>query len=85
MVGFFIPEYPEHEEFRQDAQDYIGSALGFLRVGIDIENDEPYLYATLDEMPGLLATGKNKYELLDELVDCFIIWNQLNKERKHEI
>ena len=67
------------------AEDYIGNALGFLRVGIDIENDEPYLYATLDEMPGLLATGKNKYELLDELVDCFIIRNQLNKERKHEV
>lgn len=85
MVGFFIPEYPEHEEFRQDAQDYIGDALGFLRVGIDIEDGKPYLFATLDELPGMLATGEDKYELLDDLIECIFIWNQVGEEnRRHE-
>jgi len=49
----------------------------------EMEQDGGYFVATMESRPGLLATGFTKEQLLQDIIECALVWDEAKKEQRN--
>jgi len=55
----------------------------YATIDYEMEQDGGYFVATMESRPGLLATGFTKEQLLQDIIECALMWDEAKKEQRN--
>lgn len=79
----------DNEDKVQNVEEWANHILRFIGeeayATIDYEREQNggYFVATMESRPGLLATGFTKEQLLQDLIECALVWDEAKKEQRN--
>lgn len=72
----------------QGVEEWVNHMLRFIGeeayapIDYEMEQDGGYFVATMESHPGLLATGFTKEQLLQDIIECALVWDEAKKEQR---
>lgn len=78
----------ENEGKVQYVEEWVNHRLRFIgeeayaTIDYEMEQDGRYFVATMESRPGLLATGFTKEQLLQDIIECALVWDEAKKEQR---
>jgi len=70
------------EEWANHMLRFIGEEA-YATIDYEMEQDGGYFVATMESRPGLLATGFTKEQLLQDIIECTLMWDEAKKEQRN--
>lgn len=70
------------EEWANHILRFIGEEA-YATIHYEREQDGGYFVAIMESRPGLLATGFTKEQLLQDIIECAIVWDEAKKEQRN--
>lgn len=70
------------EEWTNHILRFIGEEA-YATIDYEREQDGGYFVATMESRPGLLATGLTREQLLQDIIECALVWDEAKRAQRN--